>query len=616
MSIQPTAPTLQIREPSRAGRFNTSTLLVAGVVTVAAGILYFVTAARDIVVGDSPEFVIAAATLGVPHSPGYPLFTMLGHLFSLLPIGPLPFRLNLFSVVCDAAAVGIVFLTAFRLSQSRLAAAMAALVLAFNPLFWSWSLVAEVFPLNNLLAALLIYLLVIWHEQPEHCRSLAAAAFVAGLALTNHQTIVLLGPAVCFLLWHHRSVLVARPQIVLICAATFLLGLLPYAYVPWASAHHPIYNWGDVSSWRDLFALITRQSYGAAHLAQAKYQGGSLLLRLAALTESIGALMGLLLVLGAIYEYRRLNWYFWFALLAFVFAGPFFTGITNFDLARSPSGLFVLERFFLLPRVVVAPLMALGLVMIAEVVRGYAPSMPMPPLRVASGGIVVVLAVSVFTNYRQIDQSHNHIARSYAEDLFTTADPDTILLVTGDGPALPPLYLNIIEKVRPDLTLIVAPMLPGDWYVRQLRQRDPRLKIPFDYYDGGQNNLKALVEANPDRPIAIVGPPPDNSLDQNYWPRPRGLLNLVQPKSKPLTLEQMIADNEQLLSRYHRYSLPEIKWKTFEGEIMELYAVPLWRIGHERERAGAKTEARVWYQRALAIDPNYPQARKALADMQ
>jgi len=229
---------------------------------------------------------------------------------------------------------------------------------------------------------------------------------------------------------------------------------------------------------------------------------------------------------------------------------------------------------------------------------------------------VVVLAVSVFTNYRQIDQSHNHIARSYAEDLFATADPDTILLVTGDGPALPPLYLNIIEKVRPDLTLIVAPMLPGDWYIRQLRRHHPRLKIPFDYYDGRQNNLKALVEANPDRPLAIVGPPPDNSLDQDYWPRPRGLVNLVQPKSKPLTLEQMMADNEELLNRYHHYSLGEIKWKTFEGEIMELYAVPLWRIGHEQERAGAMAEARTWYQRALTIDPNYPQARQAMARIQ
>src|SRR5207249_12211793 len=102
---------------------------------------------------------------------------------------------------------------------------------------------------------------------------------------------------------------------------------------------------------------------------------------------------------------------------------------------------------------------------------------------------------------------------------------------------------------------------------------------------------------------------PDSSLDQNYFSVPRGVLNLIQPKSRPLTLEQIIADNEQLLRRYHHYSLGDIKWETFEGEIMQLYAVPLWRIGYQKERAGAKTEARAWYQRALAIDPHYPQAR-------
>src|SRR5947208_16597030 len=93
-------------------------------VTVTAAILYFLTAVRDIVVGDTPELITAAVTLGVPHPPGYPLFTMLGHLFSLMPLGPIPFRLNLFAVTCDALTVGIVYFTAFRLTRSRLAAAV------------------------------------------------------------------------------------------------------------------------------------------------------------------------------------------------------------------------------------------------------------------------------------------------------------------------------------------------------------------------------------------------------------------------------------------------------------------------------------------------------------
>jgi hypothetical protein len=81
-------------------RADGKTWVVAVVVVGAAGLLYFLTAARDIVVGDTPELTTAAVTLGVPHPPGYPLFTMLGHLFSLLPFGPVPFRVNLLAVTC------------------------------------------------------------------------------------------------------------------------------------------------------------------------------------------------------------------------------------------------------------------------------------------------------------------------------------------------------------------------------------------------------------------------------------------------------------------------------------------------------------------------------------
>src|SRR5713101_5597048 len=124
---------------------NSKTWIGVIAVTAIAGVLYFLTAARDIVVCDSPELIMAAVTLGVAHAPGYPLFTMLGHLFSLLPFGSIPFRVNMLSVLCDSIAVGIVYLTAARLVRSRTAAAVAALALAVNPTYWEWSLAAEVF---------------------------------------------------------------------------------------------------------------------------------------------------------------------------------------------------------------------------------------------------------------------------------------------------------------------------------------------------------------------------------------------------------------------------------------------------------------------------------------
>src|SRR5207237_6197487 len=393
-------------------------------VATAAGIVYFLTAARDIVVGDSPELIMAAVTLGVAHAPGYPLFTMLGHLFSLLPVGSIPFRVNLLSVVCDALTIGVVYFSTFRLTRSQLAAAVAALLLAVDPIFWEWSLAAEVFPLNNLLAAVLILLLVAWHQHPERSAFLIAAFFVAGLALTNHQTIVLLGPAFCFILWRRRSFLLARPSLLVIGAAVFVVGLLPYVYVPWAAAHHPIHNWGNVSSFHDLLRLIARRSYGSKLVTTPGYTGGPPWDRLAALCVSFGPVIGLLIILGAIQAFQRARWYFWFSLIAFIFSGPFFVWISNLNLSTAPSALFVLQRFFLLSQVAVAPLAAFGLLALAQFVTRSTGSTSALALRVATVTCLAAVLITVETNYRRIDLSRNFIARHFAEDVFNTIRPN------------------------------------------------------------------------------------------------------------------------------------------------------------------------------------------------
>jgi len=583
-------------------------------VTAIAGVLYFLTAARDIVVGDSPELIMAAVTLGVAHAPGYPLFTMLGHLFSLLPFGSIPFRVNLLSVVCDALTIGVVYFSAFRLLRSRLAAAVAALLLAVNPIFWEWSLAAEVFPLNNLLAAVLILLLVAWHQDPERSACLIAAFFVAGLALTNHQTIVLLGPAFCFILWRRRSFLLARPSLLAIGAAVFVVGLLPYVYVPWAAAHHPVHNWGNVSSFHDLLRLIARRSYGSKLVTTPGYTGGPPWDRLAALVISSGLVAGLLTVLGAIQAFRRTRWYLWFSLVAFVFTGPFFVWITDLNLNTAPSALFVLQRFFLLSHIVLAPLIAFGVLALAQFVARSTSATALGALRIVTAACLVAAAIMAATNYRRIDQSQNLIARRFAQDVFKTTPPGSVLLVNGDGLAFPLMYLQQVENAGNETTLVVIPLLLGDWYVRQLRERYTGLRVPFDRYDPQINNLKTFVTANQERTFAIAGTlGNDHSLDLDYWPYQQGLLIIAMPKSQDVPLDMLLAQNEQLLSRCHPPAPGSVRANTFEADILNVYAYPAFSIAATCERAGLKAEARTWYERALAINPQFSQARQALA---
>jgi len=587
-------------------------------VAIMAAVLYFLTAARDIVVGDTPELITAAVTLGVAHPPGYPLFTMLGHLFSLLPFGSIPFRVNLLSIVCDSLAVGVVYLTAVRLVRSQIAAAIAALVLAINPTFWEWSLTAEVFPLNNLLAATLVLLLVTWYEEPTRTGLLIAAFFVAGLALTNHQTIVLLAPAFCFLLLRQRAIILAQPRLLIIGAIAFAIGLLPYGYILWTASHHPVYSWGNVSSFHDLVRLILRRSYGSTRLVNTPgYTGGTPWPRLGALFVSFGLFGGLLVCAGAIEIFRTRRWYFWFSLLALVFAGPFFIWITNLNLQTAPSALFVLQRFFLLSHVLLAPLIAFGVLWIAMIIARSVRSLPLSALQLTAAACFIAIGASVVINYRKLDQSRNFIARRFGEDVLDLARPSSILLVNGDGFAFPLLYLQKVEHARSDITLVVLPTLLGEWYAPQLRTEHPDLVIPFDRYDRDTNNLKRLVEANPGRTIGLAGTlGEDHSLDLNYWPYQQALVTLILPRSLDFPLETLLSENEQLLNRCHPPAPGTARMNTFEADIISIYTLPALRMAEACEHAGLKTEASGWYRRALAINPQSSQARDALARLE
>src|SRR5213078_1436289 len=117
--------------------------------------------------------------------------------------------------------------------------------------------------------------------------------------------------------------------------------------------------------------------------------------------------IGLLIILGAIRVFQRLRWYFWFSLTAFIFAGPVFIWITGLNLTTAPSALFVLQRFFLLSHVALAPLVAFGVLALAQFVARSVSSTQSWTLPVVTATCLAAVVISVGTNYRRIDQSQN-----------------------------------------------------------------------------------------------------------------------------------------------------------------------------------------------------------------
>jgi hypothetical protein len=175
-------------------------------------------------------FQFIGRVLGVAHNPGYPLYVLLTHPFSYIPVGTLAYRINLFSALMGAAAVALVYLSARRLQCRRVVSLATALGLAFGRIFWSQALIAEVYTLHAAIVAGVLLALLIWEDTRRPAAYLTAVAlFAAGLG--NHTTIVGFAPGIVLfvLLVDRRFALRART--LAITGAILAAGLLQYAFV-------------------------------------------------------------------------------------------------------------------------------------------------------------------------------------------------------------------------------------------------------------------------------------------------------------------------------------------------------------------------------------------------
>lgn len=183
--------------------------------------------------GDSGEFQWAMASLHVAHATGYPLYTLIGYAWHLLPLDAnVAWQLNLLTPFFGALAVTTVFIFIRSLTQQSIAALVGALFLALTPVLWFNASILEVYPLHAFLLALILYLLWLWSRNPKQNAALYLAFFVLGLSLAHHRMTILALPAILYFpVATERRFFFNLPRLFL-CALLVVPGLLLYAYVP------------------------------------------------------------------------------------------------------------------------------------------------------------------------------------------------------------------------------------------------------------------------------------------------------------------------------------------------------------------------------------------------
>ena len=210
--------------------------------------------------GDAAKFSFVGKVLGTPHPPGYPMYVMVSHLFSYVPIGTLAFRMNVLSAVLAAVAVYLLYFAARALGTRPAVAVSAALALGLGQSFWSKAQYAKGYTLTAALVCAGILLLLRWSQSGRRSHFYGAIAVFA-IAVGNHLIIVSLVPALVLhaLLTNARMAL--SPRTFLFSAALLLVGFSQYSLILVRTWQHAPYLEARANTVPELVDVITARRY-------------------------------------------------------------------------------------------------------------------------------------------------------------------------------------------------------------------------------------------------------------------------------------------------------------------------------------------------------------------
>ncbi|MCP4356822.1 MAG: DUF2723 domain-containing protein [Chloroflexi bacterium] len=228
-------------------------MAVTGLLGISFAGLYLITLAPGLLPADSGEFQLITTNLGVAHPPGFPLYTMLGHLITRLSVGDsAAWRLNLLSVVSGTAILLLIYNTVYSLTKRTLAGVTAALALGTATTFWAQATTANIRSLTAVFATLAFWALVKFYLETERQkrlrigdwrlvlssseglrdRWLVVLALALSLGITHHLSLAFMGIVFSLFVVLVDPSLLRMPRRWIRPLLAALLGLLPLLYLP------------------------------------------------------------------------------------------------------------------------------------------------------------------------------------------------------------------------------------------------------------------------------------------------------------------------------------------------------------------------------------------------
>ncbi|QOJ29980.1 MAG: DUF2723 domain-containing protein [Ignavibacteriales bacterium] len=555
---------------------------LAGAVVLA---FYAITIAPSVIQIDSGELAAVQLTLGIAHPTGYPLFTILGFIFSHLPIPVAPVaKMNILAALWVTGGV-IVFIYTSELILKHLSsfvsdksekeslkqkkskknkkekeepaasevkksglkhkpslyiftATSAGLILAFNKTVWFQSTSVEVYSLHILLILLIIHLLIrarlnALSEYP-HDVHWFAFAFMLALGFTNHMTTLLILPGVAYIYFiTYKLNKESSIRILKMLFIFFTTLFLVYSYLPIRGLQNPSLNWGNPVNLENIIRHISGKQYQVwifssteAARKQFEYFISQIPLEF--------TLNLVFVAIGLVYSFLKARKMFIFLLISFVSTVLY---AINYDIVD-------IDSYFLLAYISMAYFALFGLYKAYQWLGDKQLQLVLPASLVA-----IFLAAQIYLNYEKINQKDNLSVKDYTTHALLTADKHAIIFTyQWDFFISASYYFQYVEKMRTDVKVIDKELLRRSWYFPQLdsfmpdimakikpeRETFLRLLAPFEKdlpFDpqpletAYRNLMLRLIETNlGQRPVYIGSELVEGELKRGELIMPEGVI--------------------------------------------------------------------------------------------
>lgn len=431
--------------------------------------VYALTAAPGVTFTDSGELAAVCTTMGIAHPTGYPLFILLGHFWTLIP---LPYSdiysLNLFVGILTALSAVVFFrvllliFNYFEIKERKqkknsnspmLIAFISAMAYSFATTIWAQGVALEVYSLQLLVFNLIIHEIVKGSTKKENSEMhFFVGVLFIGLGFSNHMTTLLILPAVIFLFFKNpgeRQELSSNKFVLLLLLIIPLfVGLSLYLYLPLQAATMPEFNWGWVSrSWDKFLYHVQGKQYQIWMFSDSSY----ILINLNKFINLVPYQLGWIGIIPFIYGlYRSVK----LSGSIFIFLLLMIVSCLTYSLNYS---IHDIDSYFSLAFISILIFMAIGIYGLAQINFKYVALFFAIPL------------ASFIINYSANNRSDEYLVPEYTNNLINNLDSNAIIISSQwDYWCSAFWYYQRIEGYRTDVTLIESELLRRTWFPNQL----------------------------------------------------------------------------------------------------------------------------------------------------